>query len=1553
MQRLRKAIVGLLSSLVAAALVMGAVTPAQALAPIPTELIIQPAGAAQESSSRMMQIPVSVKLVNKNTGEEIQPAQYGDSLSFTAYVLPEQGGRALAFATLKPSTSSLVTHNLTSDHDLAASYAGNATYAPAESTKHRVLWAYSGFGPSVVKTTLSKTKFIEGETVKVSVAVSNVNSPGDAFLTGTGQLLVDGVPKGPWFSIIEGVAEVTVSASAFPSTGSHNVSVRYHRGGTGEGTSTPVPLHMSASSSVAVTSVPQVSRYGTSTLLGVKVTTKPAMVNPLNQGTVTAYDGADRTTPIGSAELRADVATVGVDAHLSAGVHDIQLVFTPSQYEESFLAASPATSQSIDVKKLTPTVTLALTPGQVTPTGASSAKVTVTAPNVVATKINGGRVALVDADGNTVGSSSTLSNGVASIAIPAGTFPNGTVNAIRARVTGHPNLADADSAPQNLTVLKKFDNASAVPTISAPKGPRTGETVFAIDPTWTPTTGYTYQWLLDGEPLKNADGTNATASSYTIKAADARTQEKGQLQVKVTSTRSDYEATSQTSAATRVIGATVVAKPTLSDAAAIKVGKQVTANLSNWPANTQWKYEWFVDGISKGAPSITNTYTPVIADAEKRLTVRVTGTPDGYDPISETSEPATVIGVFQTKPAPTISSSTTSVRVGSELTANTTDFSPAQGSFTYKWFRSGTTDAIAEGKTYTVTSDDAGRTLRVEATAHRNGFDDAIVSSNATAAVTEGKFEQTRTTLSEEPKKGIPVSASTEFWSPKLSSPTPQYQWYLGTTSTNGTPIQDATSARYTPLASDVDKFLSVKVTGTLPGYETATATSLPVKVVDVYFAKPAPGITGSAKTGNTVSVKANSWTPVTAFTTRWLIGGDEVGAGTSYTIAQSDAGKELRVEVTSTAAGFEHVAVASQPIRVVGVHRNLSTPVIDAPNGVHVGASVTATTPNWPSGITSTYEWFAGSTSLGDPSESPEFTVPASAAMRTLTVKVHGEQADYDPVDLTSTGRAVDAVFDVGSTFITSSTSEYRVGATLTAETRNWGPEVPTFTVSWFRDGLTDAIATGPSYKLTASDQNRTLHASVRATRGGYKPVTVATDSTPSVGEGRYSAHPVTISGDVVAGNTVFASTADWLPEEPTQKQYQWYLTDTAGTTTAIEGFTGRAYVPQRVDAGKKLSVRVIGTSPGFEQITETSARSTITMLPQFDTKHTPTIAAPNGVKPGATVTANVDAWTPATPFAYQWTLDGAPISRATNQTYVVQPGDVNGKLRVEVSSTLATHERTTLVSDPRTVEVAFDTSTKPVITGSGEVGKELSVTTGTWSPTPTFAYEWLRGEGEGQQVVGQAAKYTPTEADLGATIKVRVTATAANGASLTLTSEQGKVITAAVNPGTVTIPTAAKVGDTVTATTAGWPEGAVLKYQWLRKGVPITGATAKDFKLTKSDWKYAISVKITVENSDLTATSNAFTTAGGVITAGTIKVSGTPKVGSTVRASASGWPKNQGVVYTYRWYRNGKAIPKATKSSYKLTTADRGRSIQVRVYAKATAYYSTYRTSAKVKIR
>jgi hypothetical protein len=72
--------------------------------------------------------------------------------------------------------------------------------------------------------------------------------------------------------------------------------------------------------------------------------------------------------------------------------------------------------------------------------------------------------------------------------------------------------------------------------------------------------------------------------------------------------------------------------------------------------------------------------------------------------------------------------------------------------------------------------------------------------------------------------------------------------------------------------------------------------------------------------------------------------------------------------------------------------------------------------------------------------------------------------------------------------------------------------------------------------------------------------------------------------------------------------------------------------------------------------------------------------------------------------------------------------------------------------------------------------------------------------------------------------------------------------------------------------------------------------------------------------------------------------------KVGTVLKADKSGWAK--GATLKYRWLRNGVPISGAWSSTYKVRSADKGKTVTVRVTGTKNGHKST-KTSKKYTVR
>lgn len=158
-------------------------------------------------------------------------------------------------------------------------------------------------------------------------------------------------------------------------------------------------------------------------------------------------------------------------------------------------------------------------------------------------------------------------------------------------------------------------------------------------------------------------------------------------------------------------------------------------------------------------------------------------------------------------------------------------------------------------------------------------------------------------------------------------------------------------------------------------------------------------------------------------------------------------------------------------------------------------------------------------------------------------------------------------------------------------------------------------------------------------------------------------------------------------------------------------------------------------------------------------------------------------------------------------------------------------------------------------------------------------------------------------------------------------------------------------KVGYTLEGRPGTWsPANPAVTYAWF-DGTRALGTGVK-YVVKPAELGHTITVRATATAPGRTATTVAWTKPDKVVTgtfwiAGNPTISGTLKVGKTLTAS----PRTSAPTgtRTYRWLRNGVAISGATKSTYQLATADKGKKVSVRVYYSQTAYDSTSRTSSR----
>lgn len=375
--------------------------------------------------------------------------------------------------------------------------------------------------------------------------------------------------------------------------------------------------------------------------------------------------------------------------------------------------------------------------------------------------------------------------------------------------------------------------------------------------------------------------------------------------------------------------------------------------------------------------------------------------------------------------------------------------------------------------------------------------------------------------------------------------------------------------------------------------------------------------------------------------------------------------------------------------------------------------------------------------------------------------------------------------------------------------------------------------------------------------------------------------------------------------------------------------------------------------------------------------TGSTPTITiSPSAGVPsvGSTLTANPGTWGPSpVTLEYRWYVDDELVSSA-GPTYVVQAGDVGENVKVKVFGIRTGYDTVSKTSEKTRKVIAASAppsaivGTTPTIAGQPTVGSTLTVSAGSWTPSPvTLAYQWSVAGVPVPGTAGEGTTFVPRSSDVGSAVAVTVTG---SKTGYTTTSRTGaataKVTTApaAVLSGpTPTISGSATVGSTLTVSAGTWtPSGVTLAYRWYVDGSAVSGSAGEQtsFVVRSGDVGDRITVKVTGSKSGSTSvtktsaeTAKVTAAPATVLSGPTPTISGSATVGSTLTVSAGTWTPS-GVTLTYRWYVNGSAVSGSMgdQTSFVVRSEDVGDRVTVRVTGSKAGSTSVTKTSAETAV-
>lgn len=289
-------------------------------------------------------------------------------------------------------------------------------------------------------------------------------------------------------------------------------------------------------------------------------------------------------------------------------------------------------------------------------------------------------------------------------------------------------------------------------------------------------------------------------------------------------------------------------------------------------------------------------------------------------------------------------------------------------------------------------------------------------------------------------------------------------------------------------------------------------------------------------------------------------------------------------------------------------------------------------------------------------------------------------------------------------------------------------------------------------------------LHDAVDALVERDKPAPVAT-TAPA------------ITGTPEVGQTLTVSSGTWSPAEDLTFAYQW-----EADGEAIAGATDTSFVVTSAQVGKRLTVTVTASRPGYETGSATTAQTAAVPQPADPVISSVTAPAVSGVaEVGSTLTTTTGIWDPdfGLSFTYQWAADDVPVPGATGSSFTLTTAQVGKRVTVTVSASRSGYTGATATSAPTVAVKApsvppaklIASVTAPTVSGSPVVGQTLTASPGTWSQSGvTVAYQWFASGTAVKGATSRTLALTPTL--VGKAVSVQVTASRPGFTSASATS-------------------------------------------------------------------------------------------------------------------------------------------------------------------------------------
>ena len=350
--------------------------------------------------------------------------------------------------------------------------------------------------------------------------------------------------------------------------------------------------------------------------------------------------------------------------------------------------------------------------------------------------------------------------------------------------------------------------------------------------------------------------------------------------------------------------------------------------------------------------------------------------------------------------------------------------------------------------------------------------------------------------------------------------------------------------------------------------------------------------VVGTAKVGQSISVEDVTINPSWGdWDSRVYLDGTLVG-GSTYTFKPGDFNKTVSISVNA------HVpiccAIYINPPQSVTVYWGgrpvvqagnfPSTPTPEISGSGQVGSYLNVDPGNWDSHASLAASWLRDGIAIPGENDT-RYRIRPEDHGHTIAAQIRATGLGF--LDATSKSEKIQVTKgDLGFESPPSVNGDFQVGSILRG---SFSPSVvgATSSIEWLRNGIPIPGENSSLYRILGSDLKSTLALRISLSHSGYNQYSETTPGeSVQLGVFLPKTKPA-IKGLVKASKLVTVSCPLW--KTGVKVSYDWYVDGKLFQRTSA----GKIVVPNRV--GRKLSVKVTQSLPGYRTVSATSSTSTI----------------------------------------------------------------------------------------------------------------------------------------------------------------------------------------------------------------------------------------------------------------------------------------------------------------------------------------------------------------------